>query len=94
MDADLKQLVSKLVSAEIKRAPELDDTICKGEKVIAYKVETNKLLCKVWNASNNHGFDKKEICNEIAQGLLSDESICEGNISHNFNEIMYEITEK
>lgn len=94
MDADLKQLVSKLVSAEIKRAPELDDTICKGEKVIAYKVETETLLCKIWNASNNYGFDKEDVCKEIAQELLSDESICEGNISQNFKEIMYEITEK
>lgn len=83
-----------MLSTEIKRAPELDDTICKGEKVIAYKVETESLLCKVWNASNNHGFDKEDVCKEIAKGLLSDESICEGNISQDFKEIMYEITEK
>ena len=44
MNVEFKQLISKLVSAEIKRAPELDDTICKGEKVIAYKVETESLL--------------------------------------------------
>lgn len=94
MDADLKKLLAKLVSAEINRAPEFDNTICPDTKVIAFKVETDKYLCKIWNSSNNHEFYRGDVCREIAQNLLSDENNCEGNISQNFKEIMYEITEK
>lgn len=90
----MKKLIALLINADIRRAPEFDDKICPGTPVKAFKAETDTHICKIWNASNDNGFNRQEVCKEIGLKLLSDEDTVEGTISYNFNEIMFEIEEK
>lgn len=90
----MKKLIALLINADIKRASQFDDTICSGTPVKVYTAETDTHICKIWNASNDNGFNRQEVCKEIGLKLLSDEDIVEGTVSYNFNEIMFEIEEK
>lgn len=89
-----KDLVKSLNNTEIKRAPEFDNTICPDTPVKAYKVESKKSICKIWNSSNDQGFDLGKACKEVINKILSDTNITEGTFNMNFNEIWFEITEK
>lgn len=86
-----KQLLKNLVNANVEREPKLDGTICPGEMVKVFVVRGDKDTCIIWNSSNNESFDKREICKEITNQILEDEYTSEGRISHDFNEIMFEI---
>ena len=89
-----KQLIKNLLNAKLVRTPERDGEACPGEKVNMYTVEGDTLICKVWNSSNNSGFDKEYVAKEIVEQLIEDEDTCEGRVNYNFNEIMFEISEK
>ncbi len=90
----MKDLIKKLINGDVKRSPEFDLSICKDTRVKVFTAETSSLLCKIWNTSNNNSFDTDYVCKKIANELLDDEDACEGTVSYNFNEIMFEITEK
>ena len=88
-----KLLLKNLNSGKIKRSTELDGTICQGEKVKVFTVDGEKMLCKIWNSSNDESFNGQDACKEILGIILEDETMG-GSISMRFNEIMFEIEEK
>lgn len=64
------------------------------EDTVVYEVSTNTLILTYWNSNNKQKINHDEVLNEIALLLLDDDSICEGRVSDNFNEIMFEVKEK
>jgi hypothetical protein len=90
----MKDLISQLLTTGIIRSPELDFSIHPVVRVTMFTVETDELFCKVWNSSNDARFDRDYVCKEIASQLLDDDTLMEGSVSYNLNEIMFEITEK
>jgi len=90
----MKKLIANLINGQIKRSPELDGTICPGETVKVFTVESDTLRCKIWNSSNSESFSRDAVCKSIATKLVEDEDEMGGSVSYNLNEIMFEIEEK
>lgn len=90
----MKDLVIKLLTTSIIRSPELDLSINPEVSVKVFSVETNELLCKIWNSSNDNAFDREYVAKEIAAQILEDDTLMDGIVSFNLSEIMFEITEK
>jgi hypothetical protein len=89
-----KLFLKNLNGGNIKRSPELDGTICPGEKVKVFTVEGETLLCKIWNSSNNESFNGQDACKGILEQILDEDDVMAGSLSMRFNEIMFEIEEK
>lgn len=90
----MNNLIRNLINGSFVRNQQFDNLICKGETVIVYTVETDDFLCKVWNSSNNSGWNKKEVGDKIANLLLKDNECFEGRVDYDMSEIMFEIIEK
>lgn len=88
-----RQLVSNLMSGNVKHSPDDDIKDVEFGTTKVYRVEGKKSICKVWNSSNSSSFDTKEACLKIAQKIVSDDSEG-GSFSAGFNEIMFEIQPK
>ena len=90
----MKNLIIKLLSTSLVRSPDFDLSIQPQTRVKVFTIETEELLCKVWNSSNDNSFDREYVAKEISSQLLEDETMSEGSVSYNLSEIMFEITEK
>lgn len=91
-----KGLLLVLMNGESKHSPKHDfkDSMQNNNKV--FVAESENSICKFWNSSNQHEFNRSKACNHIAQAILEDEYCTSGSFTFpgEFNEIMFEISEK
>lgn len=90
----MKDLIIELLRKKYHHGKEFDFSDGIGGTVKVYIVETEDLICKFWNSSNNSSFNITDVCKEIAEQLVEDEEITNGRVYSDFKEIMFEILTK
>ena len=62
-------------------------------KTKVYEVEADDMVLTYWNSSNDEKIPHQLALELIGDELYKNDSICQGSVSVNMNEIMFEINE-
>ena len=84
----VKELIKELLKGEFQHNS--NDNF---ENTDVFHVATEELKMTIWNSCNNNSIDEEYVGRLIANDLLDDDSIMDGDVDDGFNNIMFEIIE-